>query len=277
MTTARQFYDQQPDLAVVSEKDWPTMYDLPSEYPEEPGLPDVYHDLQPQLLSATLQIPKVEPEQIFTGTDLNVYYDREHPRWHKRPDWFAVVGVPYLYAGHDMRLSYVVWDEQASPSVVVELISPGTASSDLGKIKREPDGLPTKWQVYEDYLQIPYYVVYDRYQDRLWIFKWIEGKYQEQEVGEFRYWMEDLEMGLGLWQGEFQGITRPWLRWFDAQGAWILTEVERERSQRLQADQRAETEARRAAMERQQRQAADRKAERLAARLRELGVDPDAV
>jgi Uma2 family endonuclease len=27
------------------------MYDLPSEFPEEPGLPDVFHDLQPQLLS----------------------------------------------------------------------------------------------------------------------------------------------------------------------------------------------------------------------------------
>jgi hypothetical protein len=28
----------------------PTMYDLPSEDPEEPGLPDEFHDLQPQLL-----------------------------------------------------------------------------------------------------------------------------------------------------------------------------------------------------------------------------------
>jgi Uma2 family endonuclease len=31
----------------------PTMYDLPSEHPEEPGLPDEHHYLQPQLLSAT--------------------------------------------------------------------------------------------------------------------------------------------------------------------------------------------------------------------------------
>jgi hypothetical protein len=31
----------------------PTMYDLPSEDPEEPGLPDEFHDLQPQLLSRT--------------------------------------------------------------------------------------------------------------------------------------------------------------------------------------------------------------------------------
>ncbi len=34
----------------------PTMYDLPSEDPEEPGLPDEFHDLQPQLLSRTLRL-----------------------------------------------------------------------------------------------------------------------------------------------------------------------------------------------------------------------------
>ena len=34
----------------------PTMYDLPSEFPEESGLPDVFHDLQPELLSATLRL-----------------------------------------------------------------------------------------------------------------------------------------------------------------------------------------------------------------------------
>jgi hypothetical protein len=29
--------------------------------------------------------------------------------WHKRPDWFAVVGVPRLYEERDLRLSYVLW------------------------------------------------------------------------------------------------------------------------------------------------------------------------
>ena len=35
----------------------PTMYDLPSENPEEPGLPDEFHDFQPQLLRETCQSP----------------------------------------------------------------------------------------------------------------------------------------------------------------------------------------------------------------------------
>jgi Uma2 family endonuclease len=280
MTTARPFHDPRP--SVLPEKDWPTMYDLPSEYPEEPGLPDVYHDLQPQLLSATLQLPTVAKDQIFTGTDLNVYYDRENPRWHKRPDWFVVTGVPHLYAGHDMRLSYVVWDEQASPAVVVELISPGTAMSDLGKLKREQDGLPTKWQVYEEFLQVPYYVVYDRYEDRLWIFKLIDGRYQEQTVNESRYWLADLGIGLGLWQGEFQGITRPWLRWYDSRGKWMPTDVEREsrranaeRQQRQLAEERVQSAIGTAEAERQRAEAERQRAEQLAERLRELGINPE--
>ena len=74
----------------------PTMYDLPSEFPEKPGLPDEFHDLQPNLLSRTLSLADYRRENWFTGTDLNVYYDADHPLWHKRPDWFWAVNVPRL-------------------------------------------------------------------------------------------------------------------------------------------------------------------------------------
>lgn len=46
MTTTHPFHGQQPHLSGVPlQKDWPTMYDLPSEDPQEPGLPDEFHDL----------------------------------------------------------------------------------------------------------------------------------------------------------------------------------------------------------------------------------------
>lgn len=77
------------------------MYDLPSEDPEEPGLPDEFHDLQPQLLSAMLQLTGHARDQVFTGTDLNLYSDVHHLLWHKRPDWCLVLGVPRLYDGVD--------------------------------------------------------------------------------------------------------------------------------------------------------------------------------
>ncbi|MCY7272615.1 MAG: Uma2 family endonuclease, partial [Phormidesmis sp. CAN_BIN44] len=74
-----------------SPKDYlPTMYDLPSENPEEPGLPDEFHLLQPRLLEETFLPPDYLSEDVFMGSDLNLYYDVRHTGWYKRPDWFGV-------------------------------------------------------------------------------------------------------------------------------------------------------------------------------------------
>jgi len=144
------------------------MYDLPSEDPNEPGLPDEYHYLQPQLLSTTFQLSDYAADQIFTAGDLNLYYTVQRPLWYKRPDWFAVVGVSRLYDQHDLRLSSVIWQEGISPSVIVELLSPGTENDDLGITERGSKSRPpSKWEVYEQILRVPYYVVFDRYTGRL--------------------------------------------------------------------------------------------------------------
>ncbi len=246
----------------------PTMYDLPSENPEEPGLSDEYHDLQPQLLSRTLRSPCYPPQQVFAGTDLNLYYDVRHTQWHKRPDWFLVVGVSRLYEETDLRSSYVVWQEGVNPFVVVELLSPGTTKEDLGEnaeLEAEVDpsvtasqssGTPTlaepekdngqaaketpprKWDVYEKILRVPYYVVFSRYTNRVHFFKLVGGHYQEQALDPEnpRVWIPELEVGLGLWQGEYEGIDRQWLRWYDDQGNWIPTDTEQERQRAERAE-----------------------------------------
>ena len=53
----------------------PTMYDLKSEDPQEPGLPDEFHDYQPQLLIEIFRPPNYPEDKIFTGSDLNLYYN----------------------------------------------------------------------------------------------------------------------------------------------------------------------------------------------------------
>ncbi|MDM9379625.1 Uma2 family endonuclease [Chlorogloeopsis sp. ULAP01] len=263
----------------------PTMYDLPSEDPEEPGLPDEFHDLQPQLLRETFCPPDYPPDQIFVATDLNLYYDVHHPQWYKRPDWFAVLGVSRLYEQRDLRLSYVIWQEGIAPSVVVELLSPGIEKEDLGQTLREVSQPPPKWEVYERILRIPYYIVFDRYTNRLRIFQNIAGRYQELNLIESPIVLPELELSLGLWQGYYQGIERLWLRWYSVAGDWIPTpaelaeqesqqkqlaqqQIEQERQRTEQERQRAEQEHLRAEQERQ-------RAEQLAARLRALGIDPD--
>jgi len=230
----------------------PTMYDLPSEFPEEPGLPDEFHYLQPQLLSATLQLAKYADDEIFSVGDMNIYYDVDHPLWHKRPDWFAVVGVPRLYEGQDLRLSYVVWQERVNPFVVVELLSPGTEKADLGQMSRDEDGTPTKWEVYEQILRVPYYIVFDRYANQLRAFHLVGGHYQPMEIVDQRVAISEWEVSIGIWQGTHRGIERLWLRWFDSQGQLMPTPEETIK-------------------------VTSKKAERLAQRLRDLGIDPDDV
>ena len=244
----------------------PTMYDLPSEDPEEPGLPDEFHDLQPQLLSRTLSLSGYSRENCFTASDLNLYYNVRHPLWHKRPDWFLVVDVPRLYEQRDLRRSYVLWQEGNPPTVVVEFLSPGTEAEDLGRFCEgmAEDSLieaanavvsngdnqatqakpPGKFEVYETRLRVPYYFVYSRYTQRLRYFKLEGGQYQEQSLNPETplVWLEDLEIGLGIWQGEFEGVTAAWLRWCDQAGNWLLTDTE-QAQQQLEQERQAKEQA----------------------------------
>lgn len=208
----------------------PTMYDLPSEDPEEGGLPDEFHLLQPELLRLTFRPPEISSNEIFVASDMNLYYDVRHPLWQKRPDWFAVLGVSRLYEEKDFRLSYVVWQEGVFPYVVVELISPGTEQEDLGKSLRDVNKPPTKWEVYEQVLRIPYYFVFDRYKNEFRSFGLVKNRYEELKITGQGVWLPEAKLGLGLWHGTHQGITRDWLRFYNEQGEWVLTPEEQERN-----------------------------------------------
>ena len=222
----------------------PTMYDLKSEDPEEPGLADEFHDLQPQLLRETFLAPNYTKEEVFIATDLNVYYDPNHIHWYKRPDWFAVLGVPRLYQGQDLRLNYVIWQEGVAPSVVVELIGLGTEQEDLGQDFREAYRPPTKWEVYERILRVPYYIVFNRYSNKMNAFENTAGRYRSMNVFDNRVWLSEVGLGIGLWKGSYQDINRLWLRWYDNSLEWVVTprekaekelEAEREKTKILRA------------------------------------------
>jgi Uma2 family endonuclease len=305
MTLATGYSIPQEDPPRSPRETLPTMYDLPSEFPEEPGLPDVFHDLQPQLLSRTLRLTDYSQDNYFTASDLNLYYDVHHPLWHKRPDWFLAVGVPFLYDGHDLRRSYVVWQEGQAPDLVIEFLSPRTEREDLGRFFEErdwisentrnlelepnseeravrPDELtlpPSKLTVYETYLRVPHYIVYSRYTQRLRYFKLVGSQYQEQPVGNTApmIWLTDLNLGLGIWLGTFEHTQGHWLRWCDEAGQWFLTDTEQERLAKEQERLAKEQERLAKEQERLAKEQERQRAEKLAAKLRELGMNPDDV
>jgi Uma2 family endonuclease len=249
----------------------PTMYDLPSENPEEPGLPDEFHFLQPLLLYLTFQPINWPPELVYSAADLNLYYDPEHPLWYKRPDWFGVVGVSRLYKGEDLRLSYVTWQESVNPFVVAELLSPGTEDEDLGNKQSEKNKPPTKWEVYERILRIPYYIVFSRYTNELRAFHLVGGHYELINLTNGLLPIPELGLSLGLWSGSFRGISKLWLRWFTLEGKLIPEPTE----EAAAAQQEAAATQQRAIIAEQEATQAKRKAEILAERLRQLGVNPD--
>ncbi len=242
----------------------PTMYDLPSEDPEEPGLPDTFHELQPQILQLTFIPQGWESDQVFSATDLNLYYDLQHTLWHKRPDWFGVVGVDRFYNQQDLRLSYVLWQEQVSPCMVVELLSPGTEDEDLGQTSSEPHQPPTKWQVYEQILRVPYYAIFSRYTNEFRAFQLIGDRYETVDVSNGGLLIPELGLSLRLWQGRYRRFNRLWLRWMTLEGELILLPEEEAEIAKQQA-----TEAQQQAAEAEQRAA------QLETRLRELGIEPD--
>ncbi|NET61422.1 MAG: Uma2 family endonuclease [Symploca sp. SIO2E6] len=275
------------------------MYDLPSEYPEEPGLPDQFHDLQPQLLSRSLELSNYDSENCFSASDLNLYYDVNHPLWHKRPDWFLALDVPHLYEGKDLRRSYVVWQEGQNPNVVIEFLSPGTEVEDLGRFYEETTKVakaasakktrnkpPGKLEVYEEYLQVPHYIVYSRYTRKLRYFKLEGGKYQEQSINPENpmVWLADLEIGLGIWEGVFEKVPGYWLRWCDGAGNWLLTDTEQSEQRLEQSEQQLEQERvakeqERAAKEQEQaaKEQAEAKLMQAARNLLEKGMEIEEV
>ncbi len=230
-------------------KSWPTMDDLPSENPEDEGM-DEFHRLQSNVLS------EGAPSDIFTAAEMHIYFDLNNPKWYKRPDWFMVLDVPKLYPVKEMRSSYVVWDEGVVPFIAIELLSPSTEAEDLGKTVQKKGEPPTKWMVYEKILGIPYYVIFSRYTDKLKVFQISNSKYQQVTLPDNRLWLPNINHGLGLWKGAYDGKNRLWLRWYDKNG-WVPLLAERARRER----QTKEVAQRQVEQERQAKEVAQRQVE----------------
>lgn len=145
---------------------------------------------------------------------------------------------------------YAVWEYEKAPEVVIEVVS-----------NREGGELTDKLEKYAQ-IGIPHYVVFDPQSAlsniplRLYA---LQGKHYVETTSTF---LSEANLGLSLWQGQYEGLQATWLRWIDTQQQLIPTGKERvsEEQQRAEiAEQRAEAERQRA--------------EALTAKLRELGIE----
>jgi hypothetical protein len=183
----------------------------------------------------------------------------------KAPDWFYVAAAASP-DGSDRR-SYTPNLEGEVPQVVMEFLS----ATEGDEYSSKPTFPPGKWYFYEQILKVPTYVIFEPNGGNLEVYQLAAGRYAlVPPTEDKRYWLADVNLFLGSWQGEKEGRTGYWLRWWDAAGAllpWAVEQVEQQQQQLEQERQRAEQERQRAEQER-------KRADRLTAQLRSLGIDP---
>jgi Uma2 family endonuclease len=207
--------------------------------------------------------------QFAIGQDSGIYWKKTDPplRGCKSPDWYYIPNVPPQLEGQ-YRRSYVLWDEGIPPAIILEF-----ASGD-GSEERDRTPWSGKFWIYEQIIRPPFYGIFDVQTGNLVVFHHVDGTYQALAPNDRgHYPITTLGVELGVWDGYYVNEHAPWMRWWDDQGRLILTNEERAETER----QRAETEHQRAEAAYSEVERERRRAEALAARLRELGINPDAV
>jgi Putative restriction endonuclease len=175
------------------------------------------------------------------------------------PDGFLSLGVERFY-DEELRPSYVLWDENVVPMLAIEVVSQ--------TYRKE---YTTKLDQYAE-LGVLYYVIYSsrrRRKPHLEVYKLVNSKYELQEGNPV--WLPEIGLGIGCERGNYCGVTREWMYWYDEENKRYPTPQE----QIKQEVQRAQQETLRAQQETLRAQQETLRAEKLADKLRELGIDPD--
>jgi Uma2 family endonuclease len=175
--------------------------------------------------------------------------------------------------------SYMTWEFAKEPEVVIEIVS-----------NLKGGELSDKLDLYAHKLHVPYYIVFDPSEqygsDILRIFQKDVNDYNRVELIKPDN-REGFPLNIVLWEGEYENSFATWIRWQTHDGQLIPTGRElsqqalkqvAEVSEQLSAEKiRAEAQSRRAEAAEEQLHREREDKERLAAKLRSIGLDPDAL
>ncbi len=188
----------------------------------------------------------------FAGGNMFLYYSAEQARNrdYRGPDFFFVDEVD----GRKPREWWAVWDEDGRyPDVIMELLSPTTATLDVTVKKR----------LYERTFHTPEYFCHDPQTHKLQGWRLgSKGRYQAIRPDARGWlWCEGLQLWLGPWTGKHLEIEGVFPRFYDRQAQLVPTGMEAASQQAAAEQQRAEAEKQRAEAEEQRADAEQQRAE----------------
>ncbi len=209
-------------------------------YSDEPQMESDQHLRQMLLLISCLDMLWQDRNDFYVSGNLTVYYS---PKKIKKRDFRGPDFVVALDTQKYPRKSWVVWEEDGKyPNVIVEILSDSTADVDR----------TTKKQLYQDTFRTPEYFWVDPHSGEFEGFILVGGTYQPISPNqEGHRWSQQLKLFLGMYNSQ--------LRYFKPEGDMVPTP--------LKAAQQAQQEA----------QQAQQTNDLMAAKLRELGVDPNTL
>ena len=156
----------------------------------------------------------------------------------KAPDWAYVPQINV--AREKVKRSYTPNLQGDIPVVVMEFLSDAEGTEYSSK-RTHPPG---KWFYYEQILQVPNYIIFEPESGSLEVHRLDESGYDLRTSDENnRYWLDEMHLFIGVWQGRRENREGYWLRWWDEAGNLLLwgTElVEQEREAKETALKRLE-------------------------------------
>lgn len=157
----------------------------------------------------------------------------------KAPDWAYVPQI--TVSREELKRSYTPNLQGDMPVVVMEFLS-DTEGIEYSSKRTYPPG---KWFFYEQILQVPNYIIFQPESGDLEVHRLDKsGKYDLRSVSDNnRYWLDEMQLFIGVWQGRRENRDGYWLRWWDEAGNLLLwgTElVQQEREANVAALKRLE-------------------------------------
>ena len=202
-------------LATVTPKPRIEWAKLPPDFilPDDP-VENIYQPLLAAALREILDLAGFVAPDMLMGSNFGLCALVEGEVVVKAPDWFYIPGVLPVEPGV-IRRSYTPHLEGDIPALVMEFLS-GTDNDENSSKSTFPYG---KWYFYERILKVPIYVIFDPYEDILKVYYLKSGKYEGQKPDENgRYWIDSMNLYLGIWRGKRSNLTISWLRWWDEAG-----------------------------------------------------------